>query len=310
MSERLERYLREIDHYLAVSRNSKEILDEIRSHILEKAGEEGGSEEAIEKAIAGYGRAREVAEKYIEGTEIIAPAFKKYLFRYTWLLFAVHLCLTIVALVTKTSITAFPFFIVPRMSVAIAFFYVPMAFIADFGLVALVLYLVTQRKQEMRLPWPRLFVPRRPHKRPRAWRFAVLALLFACGLFLAIRYRTLFFYTINAGPARSLLDPVSSLYFSILFLAMLACEVLALGVRFIVDSAWVNLARDILILTLLWIVWNGPIRPQYAGAHGIDLAFLGGAFAFVITVIAAVSFLESLVFVIREMASPAVEARR
>lgn len=312
MSDRLERYLREIDRYLAVKSNAKEILAEIRSHVLEKAETEHGvvDDASIEKAIAGYGGPREVAEKYLDGTEIIAPAFKKHLWRYTWLVFAVHFCLTMVAIVSGTSIVMLPFFFIPRMSAATAFIYVPMAFIADFGLVALVLYIVTQRKRETRLPWPRLFIPRRPRRRPRALRFAILALLLAFGVFLVIRHQTIFFYTINAGPLRSLLDPVSSLYFSILFLAMLACEVLALGARFIVDSAWVNLARDVVVLTLLWIVWNGPIRPQFAPAAGLDMMFVGGAFTFGITAVTAVSFLESLVFVIREMAAPAAEARR
>lgn len=312
MSERLERYLREIDRYLAVRGNANEILAEIRSHVLEKAEiEHGGIDEgSIEQAIAGYGAPREVAEKYLEGAAIIAPAFKKHLWRYTWVLFAVHFSLTMLAIGTGSSIVMLPFFFIPRMSAAMAFVYVPMAFIADFGLVALVLYIVTQRKRETRLPWPRLFLPRRPRRRPGALRFAILTLLLAFGVFLVIRYQTIFFYTINAGPLRSLLDPVPSLYFSILFLAMLACQVLALGARFIVDSAWVNLARDVVVLTLLWIVWNGPIRPQFPLAAGLDLMYIAGAFAFCITVIAAVSFLESLVFVIREMAAPAAEARR
>jgi hypothetical protein len=42
MHENLEKYLREISHYLAVKQGADEILAEIRSHILEKAERESG----------------------------------------------------------------------------------------------------------------------------------------------------------------------------------------------------------------------------------------------------------------------------
>ena len=307
MSDKLERYLEEIDRYLAVKRNSKEILAEIRSHILEKAADECGgvSEGSIEKAIASFGKPREVASRYLEGAEIIAPAFRKHLFRYTWILFAAHCVGMAASIFFDRSIAMFPFFIIPRMPAYLWIFYVPMAFIADFGLVAFILLLVTQRKQDLKLPWPKLFVRGRNEgrlARPTKRSFIVLLALFAAATFLVVRYGTLFFYTINGGPVVSLLHPVSSLFFSLLFLAMLACGVIALGVRFIVNSAWVNLARDAVVLLLLWIVWNSPIAPQYRDVQGVDLAFVGGVFVFLITAIAAVRFVRSLVQVTREMA--------
>jgi len=182
---------------------------------------------------------------------------------------------------------------------------VPMAFIADFGLVAFILLLVTQRKQDLKLPWPRYFSRRRSERRidrPTKRAFIALLALFAAATFLVVRYGTLFFYTINGGPVVSLLHPVSSLFFSLLFLAMLACGVIALGVRFIVNSAWVNLARDSVVLLLLWIVWNSPIAPEYRRVQGVDLSFVAGMLVFLVTVIAAVRFVRSLVQVTREMA--------
>ena len=90
MHKNLETYLEEISHFLSGREERQEILSEIRSHILEKAEQEAGpvSEETLGKIIAAYGKPRQVAEKYLEGRSVIAPAFTRHLFRYTSLLFA------------------------------------------------------------------------------------------------------------------------------------------------------------------------------------------------------------------------------
>ena len=105
MPNRLEAYLEEISHFLSGRAEREEILSEIRSHIMEKAAAELGqtSDAALEKVIAAYGPARRVAEKYLDGRSIIAPVYKRYLFRYTTLLFAFHAFLTVVAVLFKKS---------------------------------------------------------------------------------------------------------------------------------------------------------------------------------------------------------------
>jgi hypothetical protein len=77
MSNKLEAYLEEISHFLSGRAERDEILSEIRSHIMEKAAEgpREFTDAAIEKAIAAFGPARKVAEEYIGGRPIIAPAF-------------------------------------------------------------------------------------------------------------------------------------------------------------------------------------------------------------------------------------------
>jgi len=76
MFEKLEAYLEEISHFLSSREEREEILSEIRSHILEKAELEFGepTEATLAKVIAAYGPARRVAEKYLDGSSIIAPA--------------------------------------------------------------------------------------------------------------------------------------------------------------------------------------------------------------------------------------------
>ena len=158
MYQNLENYLQEINHYLAVKDGAEEILAEIKSHILEKteAEFETITEGGISKIISGYGKPQQVAAKYLEGYEIISPTFKRHLFLYTGILFACHLTLALAAFLFHFNMIVFPFLFIPDMDVWQFMFYIPMTIIYDLGLVALFLYIVTQKSKDARLPWPAL----------------------------------------------------------------------------------------------------------------------------------------------------------
>jgi hypothetical protein len=309
MYENLESYLKDISHYLAVKQGADEILAEIRSTILEKAERESGgvTVESIERAIAAYGRPRDVAAGYLDGEEIISPTFKKHLFRYTTILFLIHFTLTMLAVYFRTSIIAIPFFFIPKMSVFWAVLYLVMALVYDFGVVALILYFVTQRKGDVRLPWFGNRLARRGEsglRKPRPAALAGLIVIFGALLFIFLRYHSLFFYMVNGSRPQSLLSPASSAFFSILLLAALACDVIAYWIRFMFNSAWVTLVQSTIVLLLLWIAWNGPIRPEYRTVPGVDPSAVGAGFVLFFIILNAIRFLRSLVRVTREMSIP------
>jgi hypothetical protein len=309
MHENLEKYLREISHYLAVKHGADEILAEIRSHILEKAERESGglTAESIDRTIASFGRPREVAARYVEGEEFISPAFRRYLFRYTAILFAIHFVLTAVAVYSRTSIIAFPVFFVPRMSAFWALPYLLMALVYDFGIVALLLLFVTQRKGDVRLPWFGLRIARRGEsglKRPKPAVLAALIAFFGVLLYVFARYHSLFLYMSNFKAPQSMLNPASSVFFSILFLAALACDIIGYWIRFYFNTAWVTLVQHGIVLLLLWIACNSPIPPEYRHVPGIDLRLVGGGFVLFLILLNAFRFLRSLVRVTREMSLP------
>ncbi len=309
MHENLENYLGEISHYLAVTQGADEILAEIKSHILEKAEREqgGATPEAIDRAIAAYGSPRDVAAKYLDGEEIISPTLKKHLFRYTTMLFAIHFVLTALAVFFNTSIIAIPFFFIPKMTVWWALPYLLMALVYDFGVVALILYLVTQRKEGVRLPWFGVRLAPRGEsglKKPKRWVLVMLIAIFGALLFVFVKYHALFFYTVNFSEPRPLLNPAASVYFSILFLAAFACDIIGYWVRFLFNSAWVTLAQNTIVLLILWIVWNSPIAPEYASAPGTDLNLIGGGFVLFLIVLNVLRWVRSIVRVAREMSLP------
>jgi len=296
MFQNLENYLDEINHYLAVSSDAKEILAEIKSHILEKTEAEYKTitEDTVNKIIAGYGKPQQVAAKYLEGFEIISPTFKRHLFLYTGILFACHFGLTLVAFLFQFSMVGFPFLYIPDMNIWQFIFYVPMAFIYDIGLVAIFLYLMTQKKKEIRMPWPRLFA--KEMKKPKI--IFMILLIFVFFLFTFLKFGTIFFASMNdpSNPT-PMFDRSASLYYSLLFLALIACEVIGYALRFVNRSRWLNLIKNFVILILLQFVWNSPVKAEFVKIPGIDLKNNAIALVLIITIVVAFKFLRSLISV-------------
>jgi len=304
MHEPLEAYLEEIGRYLTGTEGATEILAEIRSHILEKAETEFGAvdDAALARVIAAYGSPRTVAEPYLDADAIIAPVYRRHLYRYLALVAAFHLVLIAVSFATRGSLYLVPFFFVPEMNLPTALLYVPMALVYDCGLVALFFYLVTRRRADPRLPWPARasIAGRRTALRPpRVAGLAALTALLAVMLFFLLRYHTVFFYTVNFGRPVSLLDPTASLVYSGLFVAAVACETACYGLRFVRNSPLVKILRDVAVLLLLWAAWNLPIHPEFRTVPGLETDRVGVLLLGFLIVVVLVRFLRDVVLVTR-----------
>jgi len=265
MSNKLEAYLEEISHYLSGRAEREEILSEIRSHILEKAAAEHGGtgDDAVDRAIAAYGPPRRVAERYAEDRPIIAPAYKRYLFRYTTLLFAVHAALTVFAVIFKKDFVIFPFLYMPRLGPIEAAMYLPTAFLADLGLVALVLYFVTQSGREVKLPWPKIGVDLDEVIPPKKAFWSLVGTAVGAVLMLAVtdvalyifaRYQTIFLYLTHGASPKPLLTPEAGRYLSIIVIASLAVSTMALLVKLFTRSRWVDIVSNVVSLGLIGLI--------------------------------------------------------
>jgi hypothetical protein len=271
MSDKLEAYLDEISHFLSGRAEREEILSEIRSHILEKAAEDpgGGGDAAIEKAIAGYGPARRVAERYVDDRPIIAPAYKRYLVRYTSALFLLHAALTVFAVAFKKVFVIFPFLFMPKLGIIEALMYLPTAFLADLGFVALILYFITQSGKDVRLPWPKLGVDLDEIKPPRRTFWSLLGTGLAAVVMLALtdlalyvfaRHGTIFLKGFGSGEPLPLLTPAAGQRISLVVIAMLALSTMTLFVKLITRSRWVDIVSNILSLALVGALLSQPIE--------------------------------------------------
>ncbi len=276
MSDKLEAYLEEISHFLSGRAEREEILSEIRSHIMEKAAEGPGefTDAAIDRAIASFGPARKVAERYVDDRPIIAPAYKRYLVRYTSLLFALHAFLTVVAVVFKKDFVIFPLLYMPRLGVVDALMYLPTAFLADLGLVALVLYFVTQSGKDVKLPWPKFGVDldevKPPTKSfwtsrvPTAIGAVVMLAITDFALYLFARHGTIFFVNLDWSDPRPLFTPGAGRYISMIVIAGFAASTMALLVKLLTRSRWVDVASNVISLGLIGLLLRQPVDGLFA----------------------------------------------
>jgi hypothetical protein len=269
MFKRLETYLEEISHFLSGREEREEILSEIRSHILEKAEQEFGqvTESSLDKVIEAYGPARRVAEKYLDGHEIIAPAYRRYLFRYTALLFAIHCLVSVAAVVFKESFVFFPVLYVPSMRPFEILFYLPTAFLFDLGVVTLVLYLITQSKKEVRLPWPKISIDLDEVRPPGATAgriFGLIAMSLVTGfaLYFYFRHGTIFFFDFDS--TRPLLTPEAGPWFSLLLIGLFTLSTIALAVQLVWASPWVDAIENALALVLVGLAFRQPFDAAIA----------------------------------------------
>lgn len=311
MFEKLEAYLEEISHFLSGREERMEILSEIKSHLLEKTEQEHGkvTEASIEKVIAAYGPARRVAEKYMDGHQIIAPAFRRYLFRYTSFLFAVHLLITAVAVIFTKSFLVFPFLFVPRMGVFEAIFYLPTAFLFDLGVVTLILYFITRSKKEIQLPWPKFAVDLDEVKRPRRLILSGLGFVAMLGLtgfalVLYIRYHAIFFVSLNFPEPRLFFTPEAGKWFSLGVIATLAVGTIALFVKLFASSPWVDAVQNGISLIIVGCLFRLPLDNAIAislpGRFLHQIKFSLTFILFFISVVVAIDFVKSLVVIGRK----------
>lgn len=305
MYKKLVQYLEEIDHYLDTKEGTEDILSEIKSHILEKTEYEFGevNEKNLAKIIENYGHPAKVAEKYMEGIQIVSPVYKKHLFYYTSLVFLLHFAMTLWAWFSNTTITVFPLFFIPRFENFQTLLYLPMAFVFDVGLVGIVLYFITQRNKNIRLPWPgflKNFETRAVEKknRPKLIYFFVMTVLFGVLLFVFLKFHTLFFVYSDNRNIESLLDPGASVFLSICLLLLIAAEAVASLIRYLGDSDWVLLIKNTFVLLVFWAVWNYPGEITFNDIKDFDLMTGGTILLAFLTVIAIKNFIESLIRVI------------
>ena len=177
-----------------------------------------------------------------------------------------------------------------------------MAFIYDLGLVAIFLYLVTQKNKDAHLPWPRLFSKieaTKEMKKPNIFFMTFLIIVFSFFLYSIIRFGTIFFASMN-NPFNPvpMFGTSASFYYSLLFMAMLGCEVIGYAARFISRSLWPNLIKNFAILILLQFVCNSPVKTDFAKIPGVDLNTIATIFVFTITIVVVFKFIKSLILVV------------
>jgi hypothetical protein len=316
MHKKLENYLEEISHFLSGREEREEILAEVRSHILEKAEQDGkpATEATLDKAIAAYGKPRRVADKYVEDRPIIAPAYQRYLFRYTWILFMFHFVFIIFGAIFKRSFSIFPFLYVPGNGLEDLILFLPVAFLTDFGTVALFMYYITWTGKEYRLPWLKFTID--PLEEKPVARFAtmigagIMAMITIMAQRLYWQFGTLFILVDIDGRAlelrsyRPVFAPQPGRLISCAVLVMLAAGTISLFLKLFIrprrSVRLVNAAADAFTLVMIILI----LRTPYAGLFAVRIpatlqAWLRTTLVVTLLVIAAFNAYDLVVNVVR-----------
>jgi hypothetical protein len=306
----LNDYLEEIDHYLAIKEGKDEILNEIKSHILEKTEDEFGkiTENVLRVTIENYGNPKKIAENYMEGYQIISPVYKKYLFLYTGLLFLIHYALIVLSAFTNNEIVFFPFFYIAIMGEQSQVWielilYLPMTFLYDFGLICLILYFVTQNKKEIKLPWFKInlsWLIKKPVKieKPKPYILGIMFLASLAVTFVYIRFNTLFFLTVGGGKTTPLFNQPVSKWLSLSVIAIFFLETLNYASRFFLDIPWTKLMKNGIVLIILWFISNLPIKSALVDFPAIGLNMICTLALLFLTILVTINFIKSLVEVV------------
>lgn len=319
----LETYLEEISHYLVLSHGKQDVIAEIRSHILEKAGQEHGvvSEETVAKVISGYGSPQRVAARYMEGETLIAPIFKNYLLRYTGILFAIHVVVILAASLLKTSLVIFPFLYIPPLSNVTGLFYLPTAFIYDLGLVGIFFYFVSRHSEDVRLPWFHLGIRpsgtapaaeseskgRQPESvstdasEPKLYLLILMLAGYGALIWFFLRFQTLFLIGFGPDGPQPLFRPAVSQWYSLAVLALVTVAIGGYAARFFTRSEWINVAANALGLMIAGIVSIYPVEPEPSLLPFLSERTFGTVFVLIVAITNALGLLTSLFRIARKM---------
>jgi len=308
MDKNLKNYLEEIDHYLILNEGKKEVLEEIESHILEKTEKDFGEilEENIQKTINLFGSAKEVAEKYLDGFQIISPSFKDYLFRYTWCLFAIHYFLKIISYAFDVSFHLLPF----DLSIKINGFMqllseAPVTWIYDFGIIALLFYLITQSEKKINLIWPQFFVRKfkiktLPLNAASKLKIGILAGLQIISLVIYFKYDTLFFKTVNfSSSPEPLFEAVFSQFMSLLVIGLIFFELICSILSFFFKTYWINLINNSVYLIVAVFLLNYPFKVIFINPSLDVLRPIGSWILIGIIVIVGFDLFKVLISIVR-----------
>jgi hypothetical protein len=312
MDKNLNIYLEKIDHYLILKEGKKEVLEEIESHILEKTEKDFGeiSEENIQKTINSFGSAKEVAEKYLDGFQIISPSFKNYLFRYTWILFAIHYSLKIISDDFNLSFNFSPFDFSIKINGFINKFMqllseAPITWIYDFGIVALILYLITQSEKEINLIWPQFVVSKfkiktLPLNAPSKLKIGIIAGLQIISLLIYFKYNTLFFKTVNfTHPPEPLFATAFSQFMSLLVIGLIFFELICSIMPYFFKTYWINLINNCVYLIVAIFLLNNPFKEIFINPSLNVLKPIGSLILIGIIVIVMFDLFKVLISMVR-----------
>ncbi len=147
-----------------------------------------------------------------------------------------------------------------------AVMYLPMAFLADLGLVALVLYFVTQSGKDVKLPWPKIGVDLDEVKPPKKVFWGRVGT--AVGAVVMLAVTDLALYLTDGADPKPLLMPGPGRYLSLIVIAQFAVSTMTLLIKLLTRSPWVKIVSNVISLGLIGLI----LRQTFDGLFAITMS--------------------------------------
>jgi len=233
-------------------------------------------------------------------------SFTKHLFRYTWVLFAIHYCLKFISYTFNVAFKFSPFgFSIKIKSIMQLFSEAPTTWIYSFGIVALILYFITQSEKEINLIWPQFAVSKfkiktLPLNKPSRIKVGIMMTLQIISLFVYFKYNTLFFQTVNLSqPPVLLFEESFSNFMSLLIISIIFFELICSILPFFFKTYWIDLINNCVYLIVAIFLFNHPFKEVFINPSYYILKPIASWILIGIIVILLVDLFKILISMIR-----------
>jgi hypothetical protein len=183
----------------------------------------------------------------------------------------------------------------------------PMTLVFDIGLVGIILYIVTQEKKDVKLPWPKFSRKKPPKvevKEPKMIYLILMLFGFCAVLYIYFRFHTLFFLSFDFKDYQPLFNQPAATNYSLIVISVFGMEIIGYIIRFFRNDLifWLELVKNGIHLLILWFIFNYPIENALAVSIdiGFDLSILTTGFIWGLTLIIALDSLHVIFKIFRQ----------
>jgi hypothetical protein len=181
----------------------------------------------------------------------------------------------------------------------------PITWIFDFGIVALILYLITQSEKEINLIWPQFVVSRfkiktLPLNEPSRLKIGIIAGLLIISLLVYSKFNTLFFMTVNfTNPPKPLFANTFSQFMSLLVIGLIFFELICSILPYFFKTYWINLINNSVYLIVAVFLLNNPFKEIFTQPSLDVLKPIGSLILVCIIIIVVIDFFKALISMVR-----------
>jgi hypothetical protein len=172
-------------------------------------------------------------------------------------------------------------------------------------LVGIILYIITQEKKEVKLPWPK-FSRKKPKKieikEPKMINLILMFLAFCGVLYIFFRFHSIFFFSFDFKDFQPIFNQPAATIYSLIVITVFAIGIIGYIIRFFRNdlTLWLVLVKNGIYLVIIWFIHNYPIENALAVSSNFKLKVLFLPFTWGLALIIALDSLHVIFKIYRQ----------